>query len=134
MKAQKLNRRQVYWALYLLRFNFTLKYVPGTKIEKIDELSRKLDQKVGIEKDNENQTLIKEQQIYSLVEVVIEGLEVEIKIARDKDEEVVKVVEKMKKVEVKVSKGNEQQIEEELVLKKEKVDMSKNEKLRIEII
>ena len=40
MKAQKLNRRQAHWALYLLRFNFTLKYVPGTKIEKADRLSR----------------------------------------------------------------------------------------------
>ena len=60
----------------------------GIKIEKADKLSKKLDQKVCIEKDNENQTLIKEEQICNLAEVVIEGLEVEkIKIARYKDEE-----------------------------------------------
>jgi len=40
MKAQKLNRRQAYWALYLSRFDFTLKYVLGTKIGKTDRLSR----------------------------------------------------------------------------------------------
>jgi len=40
MKAQKLNHRQARWALYLSRFDFTLKYVPGTKMEKADGLSR----------------------------------------------------------------------------------------------
>ena len=43
MKTQILNRKQVYWALYLSRFNFTLKHVLITKIGKIDELSRRLD-------------------------------------------------------------------------------------------
>jgi len=52
--------------------------VLGTKIEKADKLSRKLDWKVGIEKNNKNQTLIKEQWVYILVEVVIEEPEVEI--------------------------------------------------------
>ena len=32
MKAQKLNRRQARWALYLSRFDFMLKHVPGSKI------------------------------------------------------------------------------------------------------
>jgi len=45
---------------------------------KVDGLSRRLDWKVSVEKDNENQTLIKEQWICSLAEVVIEGLKVEI--------------------------------------------------------
>ena len=40
MKAQKLNQRQAQWALYLSRFDFTLKHVPGTKMEKMDGLSR----------------------------------------------------------------------------------------------
>ena len=54
----------------------------------MDELSRKLDWKVGTENDNSNQILIKKQWIHSLTEVVIEGSEVEIlekiKIARGK--------------------------------------------------
>ena len=41
MKTQKLNKRQARWVLYLSRFNFTLKYIPETKIRKTDELSWK---------------------------------------------------------------------------------------------
>jgi len=57
-----------------------------------------------------------------------------IKIAREKDKEVVKVIEKMKKVSIKVLRGNKWQIEEKLVLSKRKVYMPKNKELRIKII
>ena len=40
MKVQKLNQRQARWVLYLSRFDFTLKYVPRTKIGKTDRLNR----------------------------------------------------------------------------------------------
>ena len=43
IKAQKLNRRQARWVLYLSRFDFVLKHVPGTKIGKADSLSRRPD-------------------------------------------------------------------------------------------
>ena len=43
MKAQKLNQRQARWALYLSRFDFTLKHVLGSKIKKADSLSRRPD-------------------------------------------------------------------------------------------
>ena len=43
MKAQKLNRRQARWVLYLSRFDFMLKHVPGSKMGKADSLSRRLD-------------------------------------------------------------------------------------------
>ena len=80
-----------------------MKHVPETKIGKADGLSKRLDWKIGMEN---NQKLIKEQWICSLTEVVIEGPEVEIvekiKKARNKDKEVVRVVEEMKKVGVKV--------------------------------
>ena len=109
---------------------------------KVDRLGKRLDWKVGTENDNNNQTLIKEQWIYSLIEVVIEGSEVDIlekiKITRGKDEEivreVVRVVEEMKKVGVKILQGDKQQIEGDLVLKKGKVYIPKNEELRVEII
>ena len=105
---------------------------------KVHRLSRRLDWKVGVENDNENQKLIIEEWIHSLTKVVIKGLEVDIlekiKIARRKDKDAVRVIEKMKKVEVKVLKGNEWQIKEDLVLKKEKVYMLKDEKLSMEII
>ena len=137
MKVQKLNKRQVHWALYLSRFNFTLKHVSGTKMEKADRLSRQPDWKVCIEKDNNNQVFIKNCWLHNLYEVVIDGLEVDIiekiKKARSKDEEIVKVVEEMKKANIKVLRGDEWQIVGELVLKKEKVYMLKD-KLRVEII
>jgi len=55
----------------LSRFDFILKYVPGTKIGMTDGLSRRLDQKVGVENNNDNWTLIKDCWIHSLGEVVI---------------------------------------------------------------
>jgi len=100
MKTQKLNRRQARWVLYLSRFDFTLKHVPETKIGKADGLSRRPDWKVGVEKDNDNQVFMKDNWICSLGEVVIEGPEVDIieniKKARNKDEEVVGIVEEIK--------------------------------------
>jgi len=108
MKAQKLNYRQAQWALYLSRFDFTLKYVPGTKIGKANGLSRQLDWKVGVEKDNDNQVFIKDNWIRSLEEVVIEEPEVDIvekiKKARSKNEEVVRIVEEGKSEGVKGSR------------------------------
>ena len=61
MKVQNLNRRQAQYVLYLSRFNFTLKHIPGIKIEKVNKLSKKPDWKVGVENNNNNQTLIKGQ-------------------------------------------------------------------------
>ena len=56
------------------------------------------------------------------------------KIARGKDKKVVRVVEEMKKTEVKVLQGDEWQIERDLMLEKGKVYISKYESLRVEII
>ena len=138
MKAQKLNQRQAHWALYLSRFDFMLKYVPGTRIGKTDRLSRRSDWKVGIEKDNKDQILIKDNWVRKLQEVVIEGPEVDIiekiKKARSKNEDVVRVVEEMKKARVKELRGNEWKIEENLVLKEGKMYMPKDEELRAEVI
>ena len=59
IKAQKLNRRQVRWILYLSRFNFMLKHISESKIEKTNSLSRRPDWKVGVERDNKDKTLVK---------------------------------------------------------------------------
>ena len=110
----------------------------GTKIGKADRLSRRLDWKVGVEKDNNNQIFIKDCWLHSLYEVVIEEPEVDIlekiKKARGKDKEVVKVVKEMKKAEIKAVREEEWQLEGDLVLKEKKVYMLKNEELRVEII
>jgi len=57
-----------------------------------------------------------------------------IKIARSKDEEVVRVVEEIKKAGVKVLRGKEWQIKGDLVLKERKVYILKDKVLRVEII
>ena len=105
---------------------------------KANGFSRQLDQKVGVEKDNENQVFIKDNWICRIQEVVIEGLKVDIiekiKKAKSKDEDIVRVVEEIKKAGVKVLQGDEQQIEGELVLKEKKVYVPKDEELRAEII
>jgi len=54
MVSQKLNQRQARWALYLLRFSFTLKHIPGKSMGKADRLSRRPDWQDGVERDNEN--------------------------------------------------------------------------------
>ena len=111
MTAQKLNRRQARWVLYLSWFDFTLKHVAETKMGKADGLSRRADWKVGTDKDKDNQVFIKNNWIYSMYEVVVEGPEVElvkkIKKVKSKDKDVVKVVEEIKRVGVKELRGNE---------------------------
>ena len=57
-----------------------------------------------------------------------------IKKAREKDKEVVKVIEEIKKAKVKVLRGYEWEMEEELVLKEKKVYILKDEELRLEVI
>ena len=93
------------------RFDFTLKHVPGMKMGKADRLSRRPDWKVGIDKNNKDQVVIKDNWIYNLQEVVIKGPEVEIsekiKKARSRDKDVVRVVEEMKKAKVKEVQGSE---------------------------
>ena len=105
---------------------------------KVDGLSKRVDWKVGVDKDNENQVFIKDNWIQSIYEVVVEGPEVDmlekIKRARSKDEDVVRVVEEMKKVGVKKLHGNEWQMEGDVVLKEGKVYVPKDEELRAEII
>ena len=107
-------------------------------MRKVDGLSRRSDWKVKVDKDNENQIVVKDSWLRRLEEVIIEESEVEvlekIKKARSKNENVIRVVEKMKKVKVKELQGNEWQIEGELVLKEGKVYVSKNEELRTEVI
>ena len=102
MKVQKLNRKQARWTLYLLRFNFTLKHVPGSKMEKTNSLSRKPDWEVGVEKDNEDKMLVKPEWLEvrktEKVEVIVEEVDLleKVKQSKVKDNEMIKAVEEMK--------------------------------------
>ena len=125
--------------LYLLRFDFALKHVAGKSMGRADSLSRRVDWVEGVERDNKNQVMLKKEWVeIRAMEQLVEGSEEDIvkkiKKARDKDEEVIKAVEEMKKVGVKTLRDKEWQIEEELVLKEGRVYVPKDEKLRVEII
>jgi len=59
MSSQNLNRRQAQWALYLSRFDFVLKHIPGSRMGKADGLSRRSDWEKEVERDNKERTLLK---------------------------------------------------------------------------
>jgi len=140
MKAQKLNRRQARWALYLSRFNFVLKHVPGSKMGKADSLSRRPDWEVGVERDNENETLVKKEWLENRrtekVEIIVNGVDLleEVKRSKVRDDEVVKAVEEMKKAGVKMLRNEEWRETDGIMYKEGKVYVPKDNKLRAEII
>ena len=59
MSSQKLNHRQARQILYLSRFDFALKHIPGKSMEKVNRLSRGPDWQEGIENNNKDRILIK---------------------------------------------------------------------------
>jgi len=108
-------------------------------MERADSLSRRVDWAKRVEKDNENQVMVKKEWLEvrameRLIEEPEEEIVKRIKEARDKDEEVIKVVEEMKKTGVKMLRDEEWQIEEGLVLKEGRVYVPRDKKLRVEII
>jgi hypothetical protein len=72
--AQKLNRRQARWSLYLSCFDFTLHHKPGRSMGKPDALSRRADHGSG-QGDNDNLTLLAPElfRIHALAGVRLEG-------------------------------------------------------------
>jgi len=108
-------------------------------MRRADSLSRRIGWAEGVKRDNKNQVMLKEEWLeVRAMEQLLEGPEKEIvkriKEVRDKDEEVIKAVEEMKKAGVKTLRDEEWQIEKGLVLKEGKVYVPKNEKLKVEII
>ena len=113
------------------RFDFALKHVASKSMGRADSL-RRVDWAEGVEKDNENQVMLKEEWLEirgleQLVEEPEEEILKKIKEAREKDEEVIKAG-------VRILRNDKWQIEEGLVLKKGKVYILKDKKLRLEII
>jgi len=77
---------------------------------------------------------VKVRAMEQLIEGPEEDIVKKIKEVRDKDKEVIKAVEEMKKAGVKTLRDEKWQIEEKLVLKEGRVYVPKDEKLRVEII
>jgi len=108
MMSQKLNHRQARWALYLSWFSFTLKHVPGKSMGKVDGLSRRPDWQDGVERDNENQKLVKPEWIREAKTIIEEeNLKERIRKVQEEDEKVVKAVEELKKTGIKALRDKE---------------------------
>ena len=109
-------------------------------MEKVDSLSRRLDWKVGVERDNKDQKLVKPEQLEvrktEIVEVIVDGVDLleEVRKSKVKDDEVVKVVEEMKRAGVKMLRDEEQREVDGIMYKEGKVYVPKDDKLRMEII
>jgi len=80
---------------------------------KVNSLSRRPDWEVGVERDNEDETLVKPKWLkvrrMERVEVIVEGVDLLEKVRKSKvkDNEVVKAVEEMKQVGVKILRDKE---------------------------
>jgi len=111
-----------------------LKHIPGKSIGKADELSKRLDWQEGVERDNEDQMLIKPEWVRGVETIVEEGdLRERIKRVQEGDEKVVKAVEKLKKVGVKTLRDEEWEIDNRVVLKERRIYVPEGE-LKGEII
>jgi len=101
---------------------------------KADRLSRRPDWQEGVERDNEDRTLIKPKWVRRVETIVEEGnLRERIKKAQRGDERVVKAVEELKKAGVKTLRDKEWEIEDGVILKEGRIYVLEGE-LRREII
>ena len=123
-----------------MRFDFILKHVPESKMGKVDSLSRRPDWEVGVERDNEDEMLVKpkwlEVRRTERVEIIVEGVDLLEKVRKSKvkDDEVVKAVEEMKQAGVKMLRDEKWREADGIIYKEGKVYVSKDDILRAEII
>jgi len=80
---------------------------------KANGLSRRPDWEIGVEKDNEDKTLVKPEWLEvrrtEVVEIIVDRVDLlkEVRKSKVKDDKVVKVVEEMKKAGVKMLRDKE---------------------------
>ena len=92
------------------RFDFTLKYMAGKSMGQANSLSRRVDWAEGVERDNENQMILKRKWLEIkamdrkqwLIEGAKEDIIEKIKKSEARDDKVIKAVEEIKKVGVKM--------------------------------
>ena len=91
-------------------------------MEKADRLSRRPNWQEGVEKDNEDQKLIKPEWIRGAETMIKEGdLKKRIKRIQEGDERVVKAVEELKRAGIKMLKDKEWEIENGIVTKEGRI-------------
>jgi len=117
-----------------------LKHVPGSKMGKVDSLSRRPDWEIGVEEDNEDETLVKPEWLETrrteTVEIIVDRVDLleEIRKSKVKDDKVVKAVEEMKQARVKMLRDEEWREINGVMYKERKVYIPKDNRLQAEII
>jgi len=107
---------------------------------KADSLSRRPDWEVGVEKDNEDETLVKPEWLEvrktEAVEIIVDGVDLlkEVRKSKVKDNEVVKAVKEIKQAGVKMLRDKEWREVDDVMYKEGKVYVPRDDKLRAEII
>ena len=95
---------------------------------------------MGVEKNNEDETLVKPEWLEvrrtEVVEIIVDRVDllVEVRKPKVKDDEVVKVVEKLKRAGVKMLRDEKWREVNGVMYKEKKVYVPKDNKLRVEII
>ena len=114
--------------------------MPGSSMERVDNLSRYLDWQMGVKRNNKNRVLVKKEQLeikaIQMAEVVIKRIDLLEKIRKSeaKDNKIIKAVKEIKQVEVKILRNKKQQEENSLMLREGKVYILRNKRLRAEVI
>jgi len=117
-----------------------LKHIPESKMGKVNSLSRRLDWEIGVERDNKDEVLVKPEWLEvrktKTVEVVIEEVDLleEVRKSKINDDEVIKVVEEMKRAKVKMLRDEGGREVNGIMYKEGKVYVPKDAKLRAEIV
>jgi len=107
---------------------------------KANSLSRRPDWEVGVEKDNEDQRLVKPEWLEvrktEMVKIIVDGVDLleEVRKSKVKDNEVVEAVEEMKRAGVKILRDEEWREVDSVMYKEGKVYVPKDDKLKAEII
>jgi len=93
---------------------------------KADSLSRRVDWKVRVEKDNENKMMVKPEWLEvrrtEVVEIIVDGVDLleEVRKSKVKDDEVIKAIEEMKRAGVKMLRDEEWREVNNIMYKEEK--------------
>ena len=111
-----------------------LKHIPRKSMGKADGLNRRPDWQDGVERDNENQKLVKLEWIRKAKTIIEKkNLKERIRKAQEGNEKVVKAVEELKKAGIKMLRDEEWEVEDGIVMKEGRIYVPEGD-LRREII
>jgi len=72
--AQKLNRQQARWSLYLSKFDLNLIHIPVTQMVQSDALSRRADLAPNTDDDNDDRTLLPDSLFVNMIDTELNDL------------------------------------------------------------